>query len=200
VRDLDIRQALRRRLLAEHGDDPDTIVVEELGVFQGACRIDLAIVNGALTGLEIKSERDTLDRLPTQSQAYGRVFDAVTLVASERHLRHVKTIVPRWWGIDVASPSEDSVVIETVRRARSNPKVDPYAVAQLLWRDEALELLTEFGLDGGLRSKPRPALWLALANGVPLADLRLRVRCALRSRPIWRDGRAARRPANRRHN
>jgi hypothetical protein len=204
MRDLDIRQALTSRLRQEHHGDPDTLIVEELGVARGACRVDVAVVNGALCGWEIKSERDTLVRLPAQVEAYGDVFDEATIVASERHLDGLLTMVPVWWGVELAhAGTGGAVVVELHRSPQPNPGIVPVAVAQLLWRDEALALLTDLGRDAGLRSKSRPALWAALADLLPIDDLRAHVRRTLRARTSWRDTDrparlAARRPLPRR--
>jgi hypothetical protein len=59
TRDIDIRAALRAGELARHRDDDDTIIVEEMGIYQGDFRIDIAVVNGRMTGYEIKSDKDT---------------------------------------------------------------------------------------------------------------------------------------------
>ena len=64
MRDRDVRQALLAHLAELHAGDPDTRIVEEMGVWCGTARIDVAVVNGELCGFELKSERDTLERLP----------------------------------------------------------------------------------------------------------------------------------------
>ena len=48
------------------------MILDELGICRGRVRIDLTVVNGLLHGYEIKSERDTLARLETQADLYGR--------------------------------------------------------------------------------------------------------------------------------
>ena len=58
-------------LLAELQGDPqlfryDTIVLDELGLCHGDVRIDVASVNGELSGYEIKRHADTLARRPKQ--------------------------------------------------------------------------------------------------------------------------------------
>jgi len=57
------------------------------------------VVNGKLHGYEIKSDADTLKRLPAQAEVYSAVFDLVTIVVGEHHLDTVRAIVPEWWGI-----------------------------------------------------------------------------------------------------
>src|SRR3990170_1714739 len=79
-----IRASLRSRLLGQHGQDADTVLIEELGLRRGQVRIDIAVVNGLLHGYEIKSDRDSLRRLGTQVAIYGKVLDQATLVVGDR--------------------------------------------------------------------------------------------------------------------
>jgi hypothetical protein len=65
-RDRDIRPALVSRLQAVHAEDPRTHIIDELPICQMRARADLAVVNGEITGFEIKSDVDRLTRLATQ--------------------------------------------------------------------------------------------------------------------------------------
>jgi hypothetical protein len=187
MRDEDVRRVLRIRLAAVHAHDEGALVLEELGLCRGTVRVDMAVVNGALKGYEIKSERDTLVRLETQASIYSQVFDTVTLVVAQRHLSAAEAIVPPWWGIEVATcDSLLSVTLATVRKEEINPSVDARSLVQLLWRDEVLEILDRWSPSKPLCSKPRRVLWEYLANVMPLPDLKEAVRAALKSRTKWR--------------
>jgi hypothetical protein len=186
MRDRDVRQALLAHLAELHAGDPDTRIVEEMGVWCGTARIDVAVVNGELCGFELKSERDTLERLPLQAEVYGLVFDRLSLVTTERHLKKADTIVPRWWGTYIVQ--QEFGGLTKIRRARApqlNPRRDPVILAQLLWRSEALDLLNQHSLVAGYRSKSAKALHERLATGLPLKDLALGVRAALKVRTSW---------------
>src|SRR5215472_4149028 len=98
MRDYDVRNALCRKVLAEHFRDPATLVVQELGLWHGDVRVDIAVVNGRFHGFEIKSDTDTLSRLPAQMIAYNNVFDRVTIVAGTKHIEAIGNTVPSWWG------------------------------------------------------------------------------------------------------
>lgn len=185
MRDIDVRLALRSQVLKKHYSDAHSRVIEELGVCEGIARIDIAVVNGLLHGYEIKSEQDTLTRLPQQIDHYGRVFDKVTLVVGERHLSAASDEVPSWWGISVVRTKDQGHRVIKVRGGKMNPKVDPYHLAQLLWRDEALVLLEALGRAKGMASKPRSEIWAALATAMPLRALRQAVRDTLRTRKDW---------------
>ncbi len=64
MNDYNIRNELKRRLAARYAEDSDTIILDELRLRHGAARIDVALVNGIIHGFELKSEKDTLKRLP----------------------------------------------------------------------------------------------------------------------------------------
>jgi hypothetical protein len=186
MRDIDIRRALRQDARLHYGE-PDTRVVEELGLCQGIARVDIAVVNGSIHGYEIKSERDTLARLPGQIDVYSRALDFVTIVTAPAHADKVSRSVPAWWGVWIALQSDGRPRFEIMREAQANTDVAPFAVAQLLWREEALGALEQRNLATGLRSKPREELWHRLASELSLKELSEIVRETLKVRgSTWR--------------
>jgi hypothetical protein len=186
MRDIDVRQALWRKVLADHIRDPRTRVVSELGVAYGEARVDIAVVNGRLHGFEIKSDSGTLVRLPSQIEAYNRVFDRVTLVAGRKHIDGLTALIPDWWGVKIATSGiRNAVHFTDLRRASQNPDVEGASLAALLWRDEALAVLTSRGVKG-IKSKTRPQLAALLANSLSLKELGQAVRDAIKARGDWR--------------
>ncbi|MEK3875183.1 sce7726 family protein [Paenibacillus sp. FSL M7-0420] len=186
TRDIDIRTHLHTLLKYEHSD-PDTIVLDELGLCQGEARIDVAVINGSMNGYEIKSESDTLERLPKQSEIYSKVFDTVTIVTASKFVDGIDDIIPKWWGIKIAELDCDGgMMLFDIRKARKNRKIDAYSLAQLLWRDEAIDLLKKKGLQKGYLSKPREILWRVLSENIPTIELKDEVRAILKSRENWR--------------
>lgn len=185
MRDGDIRAALHRRIRDEHPDKSATRIVDEMSLC-GSVRVDVSVINGALTGYELKSQHDDLRRLPTQAEYYSRVLDHAVLVVTEHHLEAATEILPAWWGILVAQDGEH-VTVQEQRSTGANPQVDGHSLVTLLWRDEALDALEARNMATGLRSKPRARLWATLADGLPLDELRAVVRDALKSREGWRD-------------
>jgi conserved hypothetical protein len=187
MRDLDVRAALRCRLAVEHADEIDrTRVVEELGIY-GEVRVDVAVLNGAMIGYELKSARDTLKRLPKQVEWYSRVLDQAHIVVADNHLSDTLTIIPAWWGYTVATTSKDGrVTLQDERAAQQNPSIDSQTLALLLWRSEVLAALEERGLDRGYRSKTRGEMARRLAEALTLMELRDLVRETLKTREGWR--------------
>lgn len=58
-----IRHALHQRLAPQLQDEPDALLLDELGLHRGQTRVDVAILGHELHGFEIKSDRDTLYRI-----------------------------------------------------------------------------------------------------------------------------------------
>ena len=192
MRDVDIRRAVHQKVMRRHQFDTETLVLDELGLLNGDTRVDIAVINGQIHGYELKSERDTLERLPHQVELFSSVLDKVTLVVGETHLTDARHMVPTWWGVLVASSGpRGGIHIAQERRAKRNPQINLEAVAALLWRQEALELLEEYNAARGVRSKPRTILYHRLAERVPEPALRDAVRTRLKHRHaqgVWRQG------------
>lgn len=113
------------------------------------------------------------------------MLDIAELVMTENHYERALALLPDWWGVRVATGGEQ-VRLDTARPPRPNDAVDPRALVQPLWRDEALAELAERGLARGFRSKPRFILWDRLAAEVPLDELKAAVCARLKERTGWR--------------
>jgi hypothetical protein len=186
MRDQEVRWSLSQALRRWHSPR-SSLFVDELGL-GGVVRVDIAVVNGALWGYEIKSARDTLRRLPKQVEVYSQVMDYASLVVAEQHHKHALELLPPWWGVIVATGPSAKLKLNKTRKAARNEHVDPWVLVQLLWREEALNELARRGLDHGVRTKPRRAIWERLAEELELAELRGAVRATLKSRNGWRSG------------
>lgn len=182
-----IRAALKTTLHELHKDDLDHRVIEELGVNHGSVRADVTVVNGFLDCYEIKSDQDTLLRLPGQIRSYNAVFDRVTIVVGLTHVYEAIEMIPDWWGIMVAKAEEGgSIVFSHIREAQFNQEKDSISIARLLWREEALRILEELDHAQGLYSKPRSVIYEKLAASLNINLLSDRVRLILCSRKNWR--------------
>ncbi|SHI46113.1 sce7726 family protein [Desulfosporosinus lacus] len=189
TRDIDIRDILHRELDKEFAYDIDTLIIDELGVCQGEARIDIAVVNGSLHGYEIKSDKDTLGRLPGQIETYNRVFDTVTIVTGSEHLDKVFSLVPGWWGISLATYVDSlDLFLQPVRNPQINDNVDAFSLTQFLWREELLHLVQRYELDKKVNKLPRFKIWDLLAEIVPVSELKVYVRACLKKRQNWRPG------------
>ena len=187
ITDSDVRSALLGKVIAEHVANPNTLVVEEMGLARGACRVDVCVINGHLHGYEIKSDVDTLRRLPLQQQFYSDVLDKATIVVGQRHLDHALETLPAWWGVRLASRgARNAVRLELVRPAKLNPSVSATAVAALLWRDEISALIGRRTPEKSALRGNRATLCERLSELYSLAEIRALVREQLKRRSDWR--------------
>lgn len=69
------------------------VVTAEFTLGSSGVRADLALLaERELIGIEIKTERDNLRRLPSQIEGYAKYFDHVVLVVSSAHLKGLAEI------------------------------------------------------------------------------------------------------------
>lgn len=137
LRDSDIRSALAQRI-AKQQQGREFLFVSEIDVQGGwPGRIDqVLITRRQIQGFEIKSDVDSLRRLPVQVQAYSPVLERATLVTTTRHVDAARALIPRWWGILMASRGNDgSVRIAPLRPAGANPELDVFQVTTFVSRE-----------------------------------------------------------------
>ncbi|WP_052642751.1 sce7726 family protein [Pseudorhizobium banfieldiae] len=105
----------------------------------GACKADVAILNGTATVYEIKSERDSLSRLANQIENYKKVFAKVYVIASEGHVKGVLDTVSEDVGVMMLG---SRYRIATVREAENRPdRICPTTVFESLRSAEAVAIL-----------------------------------------------------------
>jgi hypothetical protein len=110
----------------------------------GACKADLAILNGTATVYEVKSERDSLARLERQVAAYSTVFARVYVIAAESHVRAVANSVPNYVGILRLNSRHH---IATLREAADQPeRTSPEAIFDSIRTVEAKLILSMHGV------------------------------------------------------
>ncbi len=189
MRDIDIRVNLKNYIGIEHVGIADTVIIDELGICQGESRIDIAVINGEFQGYEIKSEYDTLNRLPGQVELYNKVFDRVTLVTAKNHYAKAIRLIPDWWGIIVAEPNNNGVFLKSIRKAKKNKNTEAFHIAQLLWKDEVISVIKEIVPNAKLSNKNRFDLWSILVSLTTKDELNTIVRDKLKHsefRENWR--------------
>lgn len=181
-----VRESLSHELLASL---PRAEALYEFWVPRSHERADIAVIGPTMDGFEIKTERDTLKRLPRQAAAYARLFDRCYVVLADRHVEAALDILPMWWGVTVIRGGS-TPEFERIREADVNPGVDPETLVRLLWRNEVHAALCAFG------APPDPGagrfrMWEQLLDLVEVDVLKAAVREAL----IHRDPARARIPS-----
>lgn len=159
---------------------PEGRIVHELVLQQGGCRIDLACVMPArIVVVEVKSERDVLDRLALQAKQARPCADAFFTVLAEKHWRKA------WEEKHICileAVREDDAVREFRRGERSVMAARCNAPARLsmLWANELRRIA---GL--GSRSTREAAITHA-ADTLTGAEVRKAVCAAIRARSFPR--------------
>lgn len=159
---------------------PDARIIHELMLQQGGCRIDLAaITTDRIIAVEIKSERDVLDRLARQAEQAREVADLFCVVLAEKHWRQA------WEGRHVSileAAKEDEVAAHLRRGQRRALEATCNAPARLamLWAEE-LRLVAGTGSRAARMFSIRQA-----SDHLAGAEVRRRVCATLRARAFPR--------------
>lgn len=183
LNDINIRMPLKSRLGKIYRDN---LIIDEFNCCQGAVRVDIASIGHLLEGYEIKSEADSLIRLPFQSMAYNYVFNTMTLVSAKKHLKKALNIVPDWWGIWEVDLKDREVIFNYIREPQKNPNLSSFEIASLLWKSEAKDIIQQQNLDYKKTNVTRYELWSFLADNIQIDSLISLVCKTLRSRGDWR--------------
>jgi len=177
LRDSDIRRVLVAKL---RRDDAEAAIFQELPLLRGEGRADVVSVNGVIAGYEIKSDRDSLARLASQTGQYASVCEYMTVVVTWRHLERARAMLPARWGICIADLDGTNVVLEAVRKPRRNGRPDKEALIKMLWRNECGRVLKRAGLSSP-RGTPIINVWSRLMH-LPIRFLCNAVRDELKAR------------------
>lgn len=154
VLDQNVRVALHAYLRKGLARDPSCALIDELTLHSGDGRIDVTVVNSYLHAYEIKSDADSLSRLPRQIALYGSVMDFLSVVVTDKHLAPAHARVPAWWGIYVYREH----TVRELRAPQLNGLVDFARLSTLLWRDQSLALLRGKDVSGSVLKKPKRVL------------------------------------------
>lgn len=141
----DVRAEMTRTVSRRMGQRRHILVPEVEVRWSIPARLDALLVADRIGGFEIKSDVDSLARLPRQVEAYGMVVELATLVVGERHRVAASALIPPWWSIWVVRKRNGDVAIRQVRGGRLNPSIDPLAVTSFLSREDLTHVLREHG-------------------------------------------------------
>ena len=188
MNDTSIREAFHRKILHKYRCDPLTLVIDELGMNHGKARADISVLNSKFTGYEIKSDNDTLRRLKLQVIEYNQLFDKVNLITTNRHIENVINHISKWWGVILANQGPRGAIhFTTIRSPHTNPQKKKMAIARLLWKSEAVQILNNIGIHGRILYAKREELYLEIAERMTTKELQNTVRNYLIMRQGWRD-------------
>jgi hypothetical protein len=188
INDSVIRAALHAKHLRRAKSQPNTLVIDELGLAHAKSRIDVAVINGSIHGYEIKSAEDTLDRFTTQIDVYRQTLQKLTVVAVPKHIDSIMSQGPNWCGVIIASKgARGGISFHVVRNATANPDIKPIMMAHLLWREEVIDLLRRIGYAPRDLRRPRKQLYEMLCEVMTLREIAASIRIFMAQRRAWRE-------------
>jgi hypothetical protein len=184
--DFDIRTKLIEKVHKEN-QEKQYRVIEELVICDGLARTDVVVANGVLHGFEIKSDSDTLERLPNQIICYDKTFDKNTIVVGQKYVDKIHDYVPKHWGIDLAYKNKfGNVSIKRIRSSKYNKHITATNLLDLLWNPEIKSYLKENKIKGYSVKDKAGLKELAIAY-ISLKNLRDFTRETLKTRTGWRE-------------
>ncbi|GAB3790654.1 hypothetical protein GCM10028868_03630 [Virgibacillus kimchii] len=184
LNDRGVRSLLLDELDTQYHNDPDTRIINELGINNGESRVDVAVVNGMIHGYEIKSDFDTLDRLPRQITYYNKLFERMTIVTSRKYYRQICDLVPKWWGIKIIS--HDGTRLIERRRGRKQSNQDKDSLLRLLWKKDLEDFIDVIGYPKRMKKLKKHQLLEIFSEEVDIPIIKKHVYEALKTRENWR--------------
>ncbi len=136
------KAALTNQVLLRNHSLEEASLLTELRV--GHCRADVVILNGTSTVYEIKSERDSLDRLPKQINAFREVFANINVIVGENHVNAVLDSVDQDIGVLILSDDHKIDIIQESRDQAS--KTNPVAIFDTIRLRESELILHDMGI------------------------------------------------------
>ena len=188
IYDSNIRKVLYSEFLKEKKfikNPKETIIIDEFSSSYSSARIDISVLNGSLHGYEIKSERDTLERLPKQVEYYTKIFEYITVVTTEKYIKKVIEIIPEFFGIFLIENKKGILKLKKIRNSKKNKNIDYFELAKLLWKEELKEILKENKIKK-VSSLTRIELTKKLVENIPCNIIKKNVLNKIKNRIIDR--------------
>ncbi|WP_460107606.1 sce7726 family protein [Pseudomonas sp. H1_F01] len=139
-----LKAAVIDRLINSGILDENSVLVSELTVDNWTHRTDIVLANGRLWGFELKSEKDSLSRLPAQIKSFSRHFEKFVLVVSKKFEKRVLELIKDANGVGLWVASNNGEITEKIRpRAKL---ISPEASISLITATELRRLLTANGI------------------------------------------------------
>ena len=128
----------------------------------GDRRADFLSLTDVSHAYEIKSDLDSMARLPAQMQDYAKVFDFVTVVTTRKHLKAIRNLVSKKAGIWVLHDG----VLTVQRNASQNRRLSKLDLASGCNKASLLRALS-----GSKPQENKESLFRSAAKTLSLAEL-----------------------------
>lgn len=162
-----LRSCLIDWLTEFHANETDTAITEELPIPRPSVRADVVVTNGRFVGYEIKSDLDSLSRLPRQVRGYSEVFEKAFVVTTAKRVAYAKKYLPDWWGLIEIRPD---LSVRVHSKGRMNPALNIESVLYILSRAKLRSVAADLELSVQSTMK-KPDLIGAIAAGAPRSKI-----------------------------
>ena len=98
------------------------------------------ITEGAIFGIEIKSDADTYARLARQVEDYDRYYDKNIVVVGTSHAMHIREHVPEHWGVITVEMVDGEYDFYVLREPSENENATFRRKLEFLWRPELVKI------------------------------------------------------------
>lgn len=146
IREKDIKAALIDWLY-EKGHVEDAVIINEMVVANWSRRADIAVANGRLSVYEIKSDADTLKRLPGQVDLFSSHFDKVTLVVASKFVSTVLDGYPPEIGVLEVMCDGGAIRLRQARAGRIVETKNSSVLSSFLTKLDLCKLLRKEGVN-----------------------------------------------------
>ncbi len=118
------KNAIVNRILKDRHSIKTSTIISEFRVDRS--KADIVLLNGTSCVYEIKTELDSLNRLPSQIDAYKKMFDRIYIVSHEKFIKKIEENIDN--NIGIISLSDQSILVEKRPAASNKNKVDPCCI------------------------------------------------------------------------
>lgn len=141
----EIKSVILNKLIKSGKINLDSLVFSEMNLAGKARRLDLGYVkNNEIIAIEIKSEKDTLFRLPGQIEEYKKYFDRVIIAVAEKHVEGALALADDSIAIWQVSPSNS---LKTIRRGRLIKNIPKQNYLALMTKREISLVARKLGIN-----------------------------------------------------
>ncbi len=114
------------------------LIANELAFADGSRRADLVTISDYLVAYEIKSEKDSLEKLPEQLKDYDKYFHSVYVVCHDSHLQNVRKLKGGFGIFTITTKG-----ITKIRKARKRKIITTKYLLDHLDRSSLLSILRQ---------------------------------------------------------
>ena len=123
-------------------------IEEEYTTPSGKARADVLAINGHINAYEIKSDYDSLIRLPSQIREYDESFERNHIVTSNKYIEKCYSILPSHWGIILVEKNRlDNLHLRFIKKATLNPNIEFINIVQHLSSSDLKKYINENNLN-----------------------------------------------------